>query len=183
MSLVKRLNLHAPFRSFADGSDLEDRHASQSNRVRKRRRSPSSTGSYLEPAVLPVRTITNHEDRKASERHMHHQSHDGTVSESSSPPLQSSNECSDPPEKQMMTYEKRSRHKTKEDRYELKPGKSRVEERRKKEKKGADTKKRKNSKPQRTSGNALVHDFAARNVAPDRLTARFSHNGFPSRLS
>lgn len=174
MSLAERLNLHAPFRSFGNANDFEDINDSRSGHARKRRRSPSSTSSDLEPAALPVEPLNEKVDRKASSEHKRRGIHDDTTSLSASEPLHSSSDTFFSPEKPNKTYERRSRHKTKEDRYELKHSKAAVKQKRDtKDRKKGDAKRVKKSKLRKKSGAALVHDFAAHNVAQDRLTVSF----------
>lgn len=168
--------MHAPFRSFGNGDDFEDLRASRSGRARKRCRSPSSASSILEPAALPFQPLTDKVNRKASSKHKRGDRHDDATSQSSSEPSQQSSDTFVSPEKPVKTYERRSRHKTKEDRYELKQNKAAVKhEREKKDRKKAKAKKERNLKLHKKSGTALVHDFAAQNVAQDRLTVGLPH--------
>lgn len=68
------------------------------------------------------------------------------------------------------SYERKKRHKTREDRYELKQDKKDRKETEAR-KKTANKKKEKH-KRRAVSGTALMQDFSAKNVAPDRLTVR-----------
>ena len=177
MSLAERLNLHAPFRSFGDGNGFKDLDSSRLDHARKRRRSPSSASSLLEPAAFPVELVTDKVDRKVFSKRKSGDRHDDNSSQTTSEHSQSSNDTSSP-QKPAKTYERRPRYKTKEDRYELKQSTVLAQRKKtKKDKKEAEAKKYKKSKVHRKSGAALVHDFAAQNVAQDRLTVRSLSNG------
>lgn len=180
MSLAERLNLHAPFRSFGNGNDFEDLNDSRIGRARKRHRSPSSTSSDLEPAALPE-PLNDKMDHKLASKHKRCGRHDDTTSESASKPSQSLSDTFVSPEKPIKTYAKRLRHKTKEDRYELKQNKAAVKQKRdKKDRQKAVAKKDKKSKLHKRSGAALVPNFEAQNVAQDRLTVWLLSRGEPS---
>lgn len=73
------------------------------------------------------------------------------------------------PDKPAESYERRPRHKTREDRYELKDG---PREKRTVADKDGWEKKRKKHKRREKSGGALMHNFTAHNVVHDRLTVR-----------
>ena len=75
------------------------------------------------------------------------------------------------PEKPAKTYERRSRHKTREDRYEVKQGKTHKEENKQELKKK--NKKQGKRKRKEKSGAALMSSFSAKNIARDRLTVSF----------
>ena len=181
MGLAQRLNLHAPFRSFGNGNGFDDLNPGLTDRARKRHRSPSSITSYLEPARLPVAPLNDKMDRKAASRRNRHHRNDDTTSKLSSQHSRSSSETFVSPEKPVKTYEKRSRHKTKEDHYELKQNKVALKQRKKQnDRKDDDAKKNKKSKLHQKSGATLVPKFAAQSVAPDRLTVAFSPSGLPS---
>ena len=176
MSLAERLNLHAPFLSFGDKNDFEDLNICRLDYAKKRRRSPSSTSSFLEPAARPVESVNDKLDRKASSRSKYHGRH--ASSPSSSEASRSSSRTLTSPEKATKTYERRPRHKTKQDRYELKQDKVvRKQKSEKKDKKKREAKKDKKSKFHKKSGAALGHDFVAQNVAQDRLTVGLAHDG------
>lgn len=178
MSLAERLNLHAPFRSFGSTNDFEDLNDSRLGRARKRRRSPSSTSSDLEPAALPVEPLNAKMNCAASSEHKRLDIRYDTASQSPSQLLQSSSATFVSPERAIKSYERRPRHKTKENRYELKQHKAAVKHKReKKDRNYGEDKKIKKSKLHKKSGGALVHDFAAHNVAQDRLTVSFQYGG------
>lgn len=171
--LAEKLGLHAPFRTFRDRSEDDDVNLDALSRPRKRRRRRSSTGSYLEPAEneeqidlerdagFPSKEAINGGSRRIPPR-----SRADHLSESSvaTPPV---------PEKPAESYVRRPRHKTRDDRYELKEGNG---DRRKKksklnEREGKD-KKHKKLKRKAKLGEAIMHDFSAQNVSHDRLTVR-----------
>ena len=70
------------------------------------------------------------------------------------------------------SYEKRRRHKTKLDRYILKEGVA-TKLKSTKQQKASTEKRRKRPTRREKTGAALIRDFSAVNVAPDRLTVRF----------
>lgn len=72
------------------------------------------------------------------------------------------------PEKPLKTYERRPRHKTREDHYELKENKKRAAA--KADEKAAPRKSKKSRKRKEKSGAALMHGFSAACVDSDRLT-------------
>lgn len=72
-------------------------------------------------------------------------------------------------------YERRSRHKTKEDCYDLKQAKKRNQAKERKNGVG-DRRKKKKRKDARKSGAALMQDFNAGNVKAERLTVSYLAN-------
>ncbi|KAL8708825.1 MAG: hypothetical protein Q9225_007546, partial [Loekoesia sp. 1 TL-2023] len=166
-NLADQLGLHAPFRSFATrGTDVAPEV--QRNVVRsKRRRSPSVTSSYLEPATCFRQDKikkTGHEATAENARR-HRNQHSGSITSS-----RSSSATVPSPEKPMKSYERRSRRKTREDRYELKHGKKRAKPK-DGEKLPLGKSKRKRKRMEK-SGAALMHNFSANNVEPERLTLK-----------
>ena len=167
-NLAEKLGLHAPFRTFAD------RSAELPLSQRKRRRSTSSSSSYLERGSFDAEHIRRENSplgegprqqsyrQKRTDRQLSTETGNATLS---------------PRQKPSKAYERRPRHKTREDRYELKH-----------DKKGATSKqvekknvqKRKKRTRKEKSGAALLHSFAAPNVASERLTVR---NTFHNRKS
>lgn len=139
-------------------------------RHRKRQRS-SSTSSYLEPAVLDhvmagdgdnTRKKRNSHGRQQHAVNTKHEKHqESLISESDG-----SSESQATLAQQSYHYERRPRHKTKEDRYELKQ-----EMGRKTPKKDKNKSTRRQSRSAKT-GASLLHDFRAKNVASERLTVR-----------
>ena len=171
LGLAERLGLHAPFRTFKDHSnhDIVDVQV----RPRKRRRSGSSTSSYLEPAAANDHSENGHD----------HPSHTTILRTTSAGPAlgergkdmspmasQSSEMMLSSPETLLKSYERRPRHKIRQDRYELKDNNRRSEKMKQAAKKDRGGRKQKKHKRKEKSGAALMHDFAAQNVAHDRLT-------------
>ena len=163
-SLAERLDLHAPFRSFKDGSDDDLNHAS---RPRKRKRHMSSTSSYLEPAEIKMTKtddgVISPGKRKCAPANVEPS---GERSRRNPQGFVTALPASVIPAK---FYEKRSRHKTREDHYTLK---EHADKGRKQRSGGKDQVERKHTKRKRKekSGAALMHHFSAQNVSRDRLT-------------
>ncbi len=168
LGLAERLGLHAPFRTFKDHSDNDT--VDVQGRPRKRRRSRASTSSYLEPAA-PADLSDNDHD---------HPIHATIVRTASSGPVlgdrvkKTSPTMSQGSEKLLKAYERRPRHKTRQDRYELKDNNRDSEKKKQAAKKDRGEKKQKKHKRKEKSGAALMHDFAAQNVAHDRLTVSYT---------
>lgn len=174
LGLAERLGLHAPFRTFKDHSDngIPDQ-----GRPRKRRRirSRSSTSSYLEPAAANDLSDNDHDHlshstilRSVNEKPvLGHRGKDLSFTAS-----QDSETLSLSPERLLKSYERRPRRKTRQDRYELiDSNKDRVKIlTHKKKDLGEKQQKKQKHKRKEKSGAALMHDFAAQNVAHDRLT-------------
>ena len=169
--LAERLGLHAPFRTFKDHSDDDD--LKDQGRARKRRRSRSRS-SYLEPATANDFSDNRH-DRPSRSSIL------PTVSmrpafrrggKSRSPTTSQASEIlSQSPRKHPKCYERRPRHKTRPDRYELKENDRNSKMVKLAPKKDSrERKKQKKQKRPEKSGAALMHDYAAQNVAHDRLT-------------
>ncbi|KAL8774817.1 MAG: hypothetical protein Q9209_000756 [Squamulea sp. 1 TL-2023] len=164
-NIAEQLGLHAPFRSIANHSgDIHTKPRAEGHRPKRRRRS-SSSASYLEPAVYPNNSDEGKQDRKSLKTEETQRQRQHTHIELSS---RSSSTTVDLPEKAAKTYEKRPRHKTREDRYELKKdkkydeidkGRAKARDKRKKKKQGVEK-----------SGAALMQRFSAKNVEPERLT-------------
>ncbi|KAL8957702.1 MAG: hypothetical protein Q9183_005986, partial [Haloplaca sp. 2 TL-2023] len=161
---AEELGLHAPFRSFASRGADERLVLQNNDGRRKRRRSPSTASSSLKPAVQleesddESKCVEDPRTYKTSFAIRKHQEE-----RPSSPIL-----VSEIPEQPTKIYERRKRHKTREDRYELKEGAKRAKPRKSEKEAGAKPKKKK--KRIQKSGSALMQDFNAGNVQPDRLT-------------
>ena len=154
------------------------------NLTLKRKRRLSSISSHLEPATFNSHTeVEGKEPDQAIDLVSRGSSVDlvDTPLRSSSA-SNSSTIISVSPEKQVKSYERRLRRKTREDRYEIKQAKEVKMQQKEKEKKkknkekkrtgaGAAKKERKRNRKEK-SGAALMHDFTARNVTRDRLTVR-----------
>lgn len=164
-NLADQLGLHAPFRSFATRGTGVTPEVQRYRMQTKRRRSPSVTSSYLEPAACFRQDKTGTKAHAATngkvERHRIKHNSSITSSHSSSATVAS-------PEKPMKSYERRPRHKTREDRYEIKHGKKR--DKSKDAEKITLGKSRRKRKRVDKSGAALMHSFLANNVEPERLT-------------
>ena len=147
-------------------------HQEDSLRPRKRKRKASSTISYLEPAV--VDELPDAQDGKWTPferertRRLPSGDDDGGLKYPSEF-LRRPDQTTLLPEKPAGSYERRPRHKTREDRYELKDG---TRDKKKVAKKDSQEKKQKKHKRREKSGAALMHSFTAQNVSHDRLTVR-----------
>lgn len=171
LGLAERLGLHAPFRTFKDHSDNDI--IGVQGRPRKRRRSRSSTSSYLEPAAANDLSDNDHDHPSPATKLCTARTGPGlgdrcknispTASQGSQMMLPS-------PEKLLKSYERRPRHKTRQDRYELKDNNRDGGKTEQAAKKNRVEKKQKKHKRKEKSGAALMHDFTAHNVAHDRLT-------------
>ena len=172
-NLAERLGLHAPFRRFKDHTGGDELGDSQSlHRIQKRRHRQSSADSYLELANTEgstkhdcdvVRTKEVIENEKKSQKHA-----DVSAKLPSEPSTESVTKvpC---PERRTKAYERKRRHKTRVDHYDLKEDGGTRRKRTSAEKNGSE-RKRKPRKRKEKSGAALLHDFTAQNVSQDRLT-------------
>ena len=185
LGLAERLGLHAPFRTFKDHSD--NSIPDVGGRPPKRRRIRSSTSSYLEPAATNDLSDNCHDRldysailRTANERPALGDRGKNTSSTAS----QGSETLLPSPEKLLKSFERRPRHKTRQDRYELKDSHRDSVKTLKTAKKDRGEKPQKKHKHKRKekSGAALMHDFAAQNVAHDRLTVSCTKSSFISRM-
>lgn len=180
--LAERLGLHAPFRTFKDHSD--NSIPDVEGRPRKRKRIRSSTSSYLEPAAANELSDKGHDRpnysailRTANERPAL-----GDRGKNTSSTASQDSETSLPsPEKLLESFERRPRHKTRHDRYELKDSNRDSVKMLKTAKKDRGQKTQKKHKRKEKSGAALMHDFAAQNVAHDRLTVSCTQTLYISR--
>lgn len=173
---AEHLGLHAPFRNFKACSDDIEADVGDIARPRKRRRRRSSTSSYLEPAQVDG-SIDNehayHDSGDEMETGKQQSRHHEIDSVSSSVPSQPSSVAEPLPKKPSASYERRSRRKTRADRYELKETTSdRRKKSAKKDRKDGQERRSKRQKHKEKSGAALMHGFTAQNVVHDRLTVR-----------
>ncbi|KFZ00845.1 hypothetical protein V501_10423 [Pseudogymnoascus sp. VKM F-4519 (FW-2642)] len=144
-------------------------------RTHREKRRDSSDSSLIQPAyereVLPPREktigqvasedLTRHFSKKAKK---HRQPASSTTDDSQSEP--------DQPERKE-TFEKRSRHKTKEDRYESKKARKQVvEDDKPAKKKTIKVKRGDAARASKKAGEDLVNGFRPKNVSQDRLTIR-----------
>ncbi|KAL8806669.1 MAG: hypothetical protein Q9182_001197 [Xanthomendoza sp. 2 TL-2023] len=164
---AEQLGLHAPFRAFATRSMDIQYDSEPEGQRRQQRRKRSSSSLYLEPAVhtkTSEKAAQNLTVVGSGKRgHVKQQDHVDI-------PSRATSITADSPEKPAKTYEKRSRHKTREDRYDLEREKKPVRPRQG-DKKGQSTS-RKRRKRVEKSGAALMQDFSAKNVETDRLTLK-----------
>ena len=136
-------------------------------RKRKRKHS-SSTTSYLEPAMFGSPNMSSYQKRQTNLKRQttseDPKDNGNTPSALDSFRLGIQGVSSSPP-KGTKAYERKPRHKTKKDKYDLKQN-------RKSEKAPVKTEKptTKRAKRKEKSGAALLHKFTAKNVASDRLT-------------
>ena len=161
---AEKLGLHAPFRLFASRGADERPVLQNNDGRRKRRRSPSTASSSLKPALQVEESEEESED--VEDPRTYKTSH--AIRKPSGERMSSSILVSELPEKPSKTYERRKRHKTREDRYEMKGGAKRAKTQKSEKEAGAKPKKKK--KRIQKSGSALMEDFNAGNVQPDRLT-------------
>ncbi|MCJ1477546.1 hypothetical protein MMC13_006218 [Lambiella insularis] len=166
--LAERLELHAPFRQM-EARGIGETQGLECSTSRRKRRRVSSSSSYLEPAVavLSVNT-TDHEFTENGRVHGKDTCRpDRLQAVHSSDDAGSGELRSSSPAQPVKLYERKLRHKTKEDKYELKHDEIRKHTSR-------DEKKRKTKRRLRKekTGSALLHNFAAENVTSERLTLR-----------
>ena len=168
---AESLGLHPPFRTFKVQSEDGLAHRGDPIRTRKRKQKASSIISYLEPAA--VDELPDAEDGKwtpyESERTRRLPPCDDEELKPQSGFLRRPDQTTALPGKLAESYERRPRHKTREDRYELKDG---TRSEKKAAKKDSQEKKQKKHKRREKSGAALMHSFTAQNVSHDRLTVR-----------
>ncbi|SLM40131.1 hypothetical protein LPUS_10824 [Lasallia pustulata] len=167
-SLASRLGLQAPFRLLGDENHTQDLQRHERPRMKKRRISVSSGTTYLQPATAAFNVDSESDNRKRSrQRRSRLGLYKADSDDSTSPNISSSSssvtECS--PKMPAKPYERRLRHKTRDDRYEKKQDKKLAKTRAKKTMRKDGKRKRK-----AISGAAVAHAFKAKNVTQDRLT-------------
>ncbi|KAI4281832.1 MAG: hypothetical protein L6R38_003386 [Xanthoria sp. 2 TBL-2021] len=168
-NVAEQLGLHAPFRSFASRSADPQTEPQPENQRRKRKRKSSSSASFLEPSVYLNPSHGLDQGQKSLEpKKSQHQKQNIHIELSS----RASSTIVDSPEKPAKTYERRSRHKTREDRYDLQ--KDRKPDQTKEVKSKGHNKSKKKRKGVQKSGAALMQNFSAGNVETDRLTLKAS---------
>ena len=156
-NLARRLGLHAPFSTFPDADPVQDPHTTC--RTRRKRRQASSDS-----------LIEGFQYDEAS-RHC-------AAQDDSSLQLRAENHNELPMVSEASKkYERRKRHKTRADKYDLKAPNNRTLQQDPEREALADPPKRR-TRRKWTVPNALVRDFAAANVAQGRLTVGSS----PSKL-
>ena len=167
--LSSRLDLQASIRNYKR-DDAPQSMAESFHRPRKRWRSSSLQSSYLQPTTtveltgLSVDQCFDGKDygkqaSNAKPARINAVSQSATDS-STTPPI---------PARPAKSYERRARHKTREDRYEIKDDRKGRNATRSKDCSKRKSKKRKCNEK---TGAALMHDFTAQNVSRDRLTVR-----------
>ena len=171
LGLAERLGLHAPFRTFKEQSEVDSLDIQV--RSHKYKPSRSSTSSYLEPAAANDLSENDH-DRPSHATILKMASTGlalGNRSNNISPTASQGSEIMlPPPHKHLKSYERRPRHKTHQDRYELKDSNRDSKKTKQVAKKDRREQKQKKHKRKEKSGAALMNDFAAQNVAHDRIT-------------
>ncbi|TVY12700.1 hypothetical protein LARI1_G009340 [Lachnellula arida] len=170
------LNAHLNVGSFAHPQFVQE--DSGGRRKYKRKYNSSSDSSLLEAPVPPnpQRTIPeNRKDEPLERRHHELQIHKKRKAEPIEPDTASLSDHSSYPKE---TFEKRARHKTKEDRYESKKKRHRsenaVENKRsttKPEKKRGDRK-----KSRKKVGEDFIRNFSSKSIGQERLTVSSSSN-------
>ena len=164
VGLAERLGLHAPFCTFKDDVSQIGQGSDAARRKIKRRRA-SSSSSHLEPA--PFSIVSGSEETADDELHKFEaKSKRQRPQRHPKSNFEADHHLSGLPPARPKIYERRSRYKTREDKYSLK---QKGQPSMKKPRDGI-VKKSKKRKRKEKSGNALMHDFAASNVAKDRLT-------------
>ena len=165
--LAQRLGFRTPFRTL-DSNQRQVHGKEKSTGKRKRSLSPSS--SYLQPrdrrrisaeAEDRERLISSRFARRAA-------GPDRSIAKSPCHLPGSSTAALNFSKAPAKPYERKSRHKTREDRYTLKEA-SKVPKQNPNETESPVRKKGKRKRKEK-SGSALMHDFTARNVAFSRLT-------------
>ena len=168
-----RLIADPPSRLKTHRGNVEDyvlvqHHRASGHRRKRRKTEPRSESMIDEAAVEDLRSA--HENPIATPEHRHRRANYKMLANREGPPQPDSVahvpvSLKSPP---IRPYQRRPRHKTREDRYDSKLSK---EERKllSSRNKNPPKAKRRNTKK---SGDAIMHDFEARNVAQDRLTVR-----------
>ena len=157
------LGLDAPFRSFDYKANDADPLLDAEDPVRKRRRCISSSSSYLETA----RAVDHRQAQRVDHERLSKSKVNRNIRDDGDSASQSDSVVSIP-EKPPKNYERKLRHKTREDRYKLKQDGSGKEKMARKSNPSKKKKRKQNVK----SGTALMLDFSAQNVAQDRITVR-----------
>lgn len=176
---AEHLGLHAPFRNFKAQRDDLDAGSRDRDHQRKRRRRESSSSSYLELAE---------NDGPTDNENIYHDSDDEIESpkqpirgKKNDPPSSATSQASIseqlPSKKLSEIFERRPRHKTREDRYDLKDITGDKRKRpAKRDRKDGHERRSKRTKHKEKSGAALMHSFAPQNVTHERLTVRYLHS-------
>lgn len=136
----------------------------------KRKRSVTSLSSCPDPAA-PSEFSQSRKDKHrkhhslSTEVREHHR--DESSSESSKPETSLDTPAPSPAQVRK-SYERRPRHKTRQDKYEIKHGKQK--EKQSTERKVTSKNHKRRAKHRDKAGAALLHNFSAENIASDRIT-------------
>ena len=158
-----RLGLRSFRHAFDEADDTQQQHSSK----QKHRHRSSSDSSLLQP-LTRIDSKSRKEESKLHpdprERFVSHPTKKRKAASSDSTSLAGSNAR---PE----IFERRDRHKTREDRYEPKKKKHKSEKR-DKERKPRKTREKKGDKKkaEKKAGEKLMHNFSSKKVSQDRLT-------------
>lgn len=168
-NFAQRLGLRTPFRAFGTNHNHKEVKEDMGISVPKRKRSLSSTSSYLRGrAGQIIREAGDREYPKHLKPVVHTARLNKNISESPSHVRRSSLGAANLLKKHAKPYERQARHRTREDHYTLKETKT---AKRQKIDEGEHSPKMKGKRKRRgKSGSALMHDFAAKNIAHNRLT-------------
>ena len=172
--LAERLNLHAPFRAFA-GREPKQQFEEHNLGDKKRRRYDFSSSPLLQPAEL-LETESSRRGLSDDEALAKSHKRKRILLDQSSQASESLVVVESLHKEPTKSYERRPRHKTKNDKYELKQDGKRPSKRKKKSEESTTNvpKKGKKRKRKERSGDALMHNFSAPNVAQNRITVRTS---------
>lgn len=165
-NLAQRLGLRTPFRTLNTNQKTSEAKEDAAISTAKRKRSLSSTGSYIRPKARQRFIEDKH--LKCLNPARHAAEPDENILQLSSHVRPSSAVAPNSLETNAKSYERKSRHKTREDHYTLKDA-SKVTKHKVDEGEHL-ARKRGKGKRREKSGSALMHDFTARNVAFNRLT-------------
>ena len=171
LGLAERLGLHAPFRVFKEHNDEDINEAQHHSRKRRRGRSTTSTDLRPPAANDPVNNKHDRPSFLTTTRPAKMQPALNNRDENSPPTASQGSDMNlQSPEKLAQSYKRRPRHKTRLDRYEFKGNDGRSKKPEQAMERDQGKKKQKKHKRKEKSGAPLMHDFAAQNVAHDRLT-------------
>lgn len=168
-----------PFRVY--GHDAQP--TIETSQARKRRRTCRSVSSELQPAAIAECDCTAYAAKDLQDGGGAGHSHNIKNVESSANLSNVSHHSAiffSSPERAPDTYERRRRHKTREDRYDIKHSIARQENTAGRPRKGERSGKTKRHKEK--SGEALMQDFNAANVSSERLTVSLRYHDYWRRL-
>ena len=158
LNSAERLGLHTPFRRIQDhAGNTASADFEALPQKSKRRHRKSSTDSYL--GLADFETNKHGQELQNVGLSANISTELLTVPVANVPSL----------EKRTVAYERRKRHKTRDDHYDLKEDGGTGRKRKLAENKASE-RKQKSRKRKEKSGAAILHDFTAQNVSQDRLT-------------